>query len=883
MRLQHKSGVLWRRSVAMLALLLMGPFFSALHAQQQPHPVMQPDQATRLRWHARRQANPEARFNTDVEAQMAGATGVSTTSNLLPYFTYVPSQRNQGSCGDCWVWAFTATAQISLAVNGVSDQLSVQFVNSANLPESQNNFACCGGSMDEAADWYNSNGRYFVPLSNKNAAYGDVSNQCGTGRSAINFSSIVTSPSHAFNSLQVLTVPTYKVGQSTAIANIKNQLAQNNAVAYSWCLPNSSAWSAFDNFWGNQTEAALWNPDVYAGVSYSSSGGCHLTTIVGYDDSSSDPTQHYWIVLNSWGTTAGRPNGIFHIPQQMNYDGLQSGITANWFDTLSISWPSQNKLAIIAQPTSVAANQGQSVTFSVTAAGGKQPYTYQWFEGGKLLSGATLATYTIASVSAANAGSYLVTVTDGAGATATSNAATLSLNPPDFTIGLSTQAITARLGSPGTATVSIGAVSGFNSAVSLSASGQPTGVTISFNPASVTGSGSSVVTITNAGTAPTGIYPVIVTASGGQKTHTATTTLTVLSGPVITNFTAAPSTITAGQGATLSWKVTGATSMSLSTGGSLAPSATSEVVYPTATTTYTLTAANTSGTATATVQVGVLPTIAGFTASSQYIQPGQSSQLRWTTTGATSVSINNGARSGLGTNGTVPVTPSTTTTYTLTAANAAGTRTAKVTVNVGLPPAITTFTASPASITPGQGVILSWRIVAATTFSISPAVGKITGTSVKISPAVSTQYTLSAANLFGTTTATAKVTVQANRAKTASADPVESTASQPVNNNAAPVAAPTSPARNTNSVAPPGVITQSATLQVVPNGSTPMVVSLAGISAAGPSTATCTGLPEGTTCSYDNKTRAVTIIPAKDTAPGSYQVGIVVTPAPETE
>jgi hypothetical protein len=883
MRLPQTSGVSWRRSVAMLAVIVMGPFLSALDAQIQQHPVMQPDQATLLRWHTQRQARPEATFNTNVEAQVAAATGISTTLNLLPYFTYVPSQRNQGSCGDCWVWAFTATAQISLAVNGSSDQLSVQFLDSANLPASQNNFACCGGSLDEAADWYNSNGRYFVPLSNKNAAFADASKQCGDGSSAVSFSSIAKSPNHAFTTLQVLTVPTYGVGQSTAIANIKNQLAQNNAVAYTWCLPNSSAWGAFDNFWGNQNESALWNPDVYAGTTYSSSGGCHVTTIVGYDDSNSDPTQHYWTVLNSWGTTLGRPNGIFHIPQQMNYNGMLSNFTANWFDTVSISWPTRNNLSIIAQPQSAAANLGQPVTFSVAAAGGKQPYTYQWFEGGKLISGATLATYTLTSVSTANAGTYLVTVTDSTGATVTSNSATLSLNPPDFTVALSSKAITVTTSGPQTATVSVAAVSGFNSPVSLTASGQPAGVDISFNPASVTGSGSSVMTVTDPGIATSGTFTVTVTATGGQKTHTATTTLTVVSLPVITNFVAAPNTITAGQATTLSWTVTGATSLSLSSAGSISPSAKSETVYPTATTTYTLTASNTSGSATANVKVVVLPVISSFVASSQYIHPGQSSELTWTTKGATSVSIDHGVQSGLGVASTVSVSPSTTTTYTLTAANASGTATATVTVNVGLPPAISTFTASPSSIAPGQGVVLSWKVAAATTYSISPGVGKLTGTSVKVSPSVSTQYTLTATNLFGTSTATAKVTVQGTKTSTAPASSAEPTASPSINNNGASAAAPTASARNTNSTAPTAVIAQTATLQVVPNRSTPLVVNLAGTSVTGPITATCTGLPEGATCSYDNQTRSVAIIPASSTPPGSYQVGIVVTDARETE
>jgi C1A family cysteine protease len=762
MRFEPTFGVSWRRGVVILVLLLTGSFVSTLQAQIQQFPVMHPDQDTLLKWQTKHRTQAEASFDTNIQAQIASTTALSPTANLLPYFTYTPALRNQGGCGDCWVWAFTATAQISLGVNGVNDPLSIQFMNSAKLPYSANNFACCGGSLDEAADWYNQNGAFFVPWSNKDAAYADASKGCESGSSSVSFSSIATSPNHAYKTLQVLTVPTDGVGQATAIANIKNQLAQNHAVAYSWCLPNGTAWDAFFSFWGNQNEAALWNPDVYAGVPFNSAtGGCHLTTIVGYDDTSSDPTEHYWTVLNSWGTTAGRPNGIYHLPQMINYDGAQSGIASNWFDTVAISWPTQNKLTFLLQPQNVFATAGMPATLSAAAEGGKLPYLYQWFKDGKLISGATFASYTITSASAANAGSYLVAATDATGTAITSNSATLSLTPPDFTMALSSSAITVKSGTPQKVTVSLAAVGGFNSPVSLAASGQPAGVTIAFSPVSVTASGSSVMTITDAGTGPSGTFPITVTASGGQKTHTAAESLTAESLPTITSLVASPNTITAGQSTTLSWTAAGATILSLSSAASLPATAKSATVSPTATTTYTLTAGNAYGVATASVKVLVLPVISSFAASSQYIHPGQSSQLTWSTAGATSVIITPLVRTGLGAIGTASVTPSLTTTYVLTASNASGSKTATVTVNVGYAPNISSFTASPATITAGQGVTLAWKVIAANSTSISPAVGTLTGTSVVVKPSTSMQYTLTATNLFGTSTAIAKVTISA--------------------------------------------------------------------------------------------------------------------------
>jgi len=99
------------------------------------------------------------------------------------------------------------------------------------------------------------------------------------------------------------------------------------------------------------------------------------------------------------------------------------------------------------------------------------------------------------------------------------------------------------------------------------------------------------------------------------------------------------------------------------------------------------------------------------------------------------------------------------------ATNAAGaTSSGSTTVTVQapvLPPAIQGFSASPASITVGQGSILSWSTSGATQLSIAPSVGDVTGLASKnVSPASTTTYTLTARNAAGqTVTATTSVTV----------------------------------------------------------------------------------------------------------------------------
>jgi hypothetical protein len=72
-------------------------------------------------------------------------------------------------------------------------------------------------------------------------------------------------------------------------------------------------------------------------------------------------------------------------------------------------------------------------------------------------------------------------------------------------------------------------------------------------------------------------------------------------------------------------------------------------------------------------------------------------------------------------------------------------------------PVIHTFTANPGTISPGGTSTLSWQVTGASTLSISPAVGVVTGTSVVVQPATRTEYTLTATNAAGT--ATARTTV----------------------------------------------------------------------------------------------------------------------------
>lgn len=100
--------------------------------------------------------------------------------------------------------------------------------------------------------------------------------------------------------------------------------------------------------------------------------------------------------------------------------------------------------------------------------------------------------------------------------------------------------------------------------------------------------------------------PSAPTPGPAPAPSTAPTTAPAPSSPVIASFTAAPASLTAGQSATLSWSVSGATGLSLSGGVGSVTGQSDRSVSPAATTTYVLTATGAAGssvTAEATVTV----------------------------------------------------------------------------------------------------------------------------------------------------------------------------------------------------------------------------------------------------------------------------------------
>jgi len=80
-------------------------------------------------------------------------------------------------------------------------------------------------------------------------------------------------------------------------------------------------------------------------------------------------------------------------------------------------------------PTSATIDLGQSKSFTSSVSGGTLPYTYQWYLGGSPVSGATNPSWTFTPPSTGTYQVYL-RITDYVGESATSNTATVTVNPP---------------------------------------------------------------------------------------------------------------------------------------------------------------------------------------------------------------------------------------------------------------------------------------------------------------------------------------------------------------------------------------------------------------------------------------------------------------------
>jgi hypothetical protein len=127
---------------------------------------------------------------------------------------------------------------------------------------------------------------------------------------------------------------------------------------------------------------------------------------------------------------------------------------------------------------------------------------------------------------------------------------------PDFTLSATPTSQTVTQGASTTYTVSVTPSNGFNGTVTFSLSGQSADSTYSFNPSSVTTSGSSTLTVTTSSTTPSGTYPLTITGTSSTLSRTAIVSLVVNAAPTPDfALSATPTSQTVTQGASTTYTV----------------------------------------------------------------------------------------------------------------------------------------------------------------------------------------------------------------------------------------------------------------------------------------------------------------------------------------
>jgi len=130
--------------------------------------------------------------------------------------------------------------------------------------------------------------------------------------------------------------------------------------------------------------------------------------------------------FNSWGSvTVYLGSGTHVLTWTASQSGSLSASTA-YLDQVNFT-PGTTPVTITTPPANQTNYAGSNVTFTVSAIG-TPPISYQWYSTGGPLAGASTATLTLNNIQSSDAGSYYVTVDNGFGPVASSNA-TLTVIP----------------------------------------------------------------------------------------------------------------------------------------------------------------------------------------------------------------------------------------------------------------------------------------------------------------------------------------------------------------------------------------------------------------------------------------------------------------------
>lgn len=419
-----------------------------------------------------------------------------------------------------------------------------------------------------------------------------------------------------------------------------------------------------------------------------------------------------------------------------------SGGTASASTTVTVNSPPT--ISLLASPAAIAVGGNSTLSWSsanassCTASGG--------WSGTRATAGSS-ATSTLTATT-----TYTLACT-GAGGSASASATVTVVPAPTVTL----TATPATLASGGSATLAWSS----GNATSCTASGGWSGARATSGSAS-----------TGALTA-TATYNLSCTGTGGTTNASATVTVSppvTPAAPTVT-LSASPTSVAAGGTSSLTWSATNATACTASGGwtGTRATSGTQATAALNAGTSFTLTCSGAGGSAAATAAVAVAsspsaPTLT-LSASPASVTRGATTQLQWSTSGATSCTASGGWTGARGTSGSEASAALTTaTTFGLSCTGAGGTISREVAVAVTAPAPTLTLTANPSSVSAGSTSRLAWTSTDASSCTASGdwAGDRATvGDEVTVALSRSATYTLACTGSGGRVEATATITVTA--------------------------------------------------------------------------------------------------------------------------
>ncbi len=378
---------------------------------------------------------------------------------------------------------------------------------------------------------------------------------------------------------------------------------------------------------------------------------------------------------------------------------------------IDVAAPAVPTVNLVANPTSVAYNSSSTLTWTtsnVTSCNASS--TDGKFTGSKTSSGGSQsitgltanATYTISCSGTGGSATDTATVTVGA---PPAQAPTVSLNASPLTVssgGSSTLTWTS------TNTTTCTASNGWSGTKGTSGSQS-------------TGALSSARTFT-------------ITCTGAGGSATASVTVNVSSPVPTVNLIANPGSVSSGSASTLTWSSTNATTCSASGGwsGTKGTSGSQSTGNISSTTNFLITCTGAGGSASASTTVTVnaaVPTV-NLIANPGNVSSGGSSNLSWSSTGATTCTASNGWSGTKGTSGSQSTGAlSANRTFILTCTGPGGSASDSVTVTVNsLAPSVN-ISANPVSVSPGSASTITWSSSNTTTCSASGGWSGTKGTS----------------------------------------------------------------------------------------------------------------------------------------------------------